>query len=108
MKKTPIFVCVTLGASIGLFATIPEGIGLKVVMMSIGALVGTAFGGAIARMGEKGRHRSKHEDDDDALAGLGVTPADLVQNYWRDKGRPPVQLSETPELEGDHMFDPDH
>ena len=107
MKKTSIVVGIALGAGIGLFATIPEEIGVKVGMMLIGALAGTALGGAIARMGEiRGRKANKYDDDDDALVGLGVTPADLMHNYWRDKGRPP--LTETLESErGDHMFDPD-
>lgn len=107
MKTIPIIVGIALGAGIGLFATIPEDIGVKVGMMLIGALAGAALGGAIMRMGEMRYRKAQYDDDDDALVGLGVTPADLMHNYWRDKGRPP--LTETLESErGDHMFDPDH
>ncbi|MCU6435353.1 hypothetical protein LPB67_16370 [Undibacterium sp. Jales W-56] len=107
MKKTPLFLGIAVGAGIGLFATIPEGIGVKIVMMLIGAIAGTAIGGAVGQIGEHKGHRIKHDDDDDAFVGLGVTPADLLHNYWRDKGRLP--LTEPPEPEqDDHIFDPDH
>lgn len=104
MKKTPIFVGMALGAIVGLFTAIPDGVGLKIVMMSIGALVGVAVGGAIARIGNKDR---PPKFDDDTLAGLGVTPNDLMQNYWRDKGRLPLSSPLEPE-HGHHQFDPDH
>ncbi|MES2299351.1 MAG: hypothetical protein V4582_20095 [Pseudomonadota bacterium] len=105
MRKTPIFVGVALGAGIGLFATISEDIGVKIGMMLIGALVGTAFGGAYARIGDTKSDSLKY--DDDAFIGLGVEPEDLMHNYWRDKGRPPLTDPLEPER-GDHMFDPDH
>jgi hypothetical protein len=106
VRKKSIFVCIVLGSSIGLFATIPEGIGLKIVMMSIGAIAGAAIGGAIARFrNSKGASPLKRETD--AFIGLGVEPEDLMHNYWRDKGRLPLTDPLEPER-GDHMFDPDH
>lgn len=104
MKKTSIFVGMALGAIVGLFTAIHADVGVKIVAMFIWALVGVAVGGAIARIGNKDRHP---KFDDDALPGLGVTPDDLMQNYWRDKGRLP--LSSPLESEhGHHQFDPDH
>lgn len=103
MKKLPLWVGMAVGALIGLFTSIPDGVGLKIVMMSIGALAGAAVGGAIARIGKKGRAL---KSADDALAGLGVTPEDLARNYWRDKGRPPLTSPLEPE-HGHHQFDPD-
>jgi hypothetical protein len=103
MKKLPLWVGMAVGALIGLFTSIPDGVGLKIVMMSIGALAGAAVGGAIARFGKKGRAL---KSADDALAGLGVTPEDLARNYWRDKGRPPLTSPLEPE-HGHHQFDPD-
>lgn len=103
MKKLPLFIGIVVGALIGLFTSISEGLGLKIVMMSIGALVGVAIGGAIAQIGKTGRVL---KSNDDALAGFGVTPEDIAQNYWRDKGRPPLTSSLTPE-HGHHQFDPD-
>lgn len=105
MKKSAIFVCVALGAGIGLFATISEELGLKLVMMSIGAISGAAIGGAIARFGDTKGASLKRETD--AFIGLGVEPEDLMHNYWRDKGRLPLTDPLEPER-GDHMFDPDH
>ncbi|MES2260964.1 MAG: hypothetical protein V4724_20795 [Pseudomonadota bacterium] len=107
MKTTPIIVGIALGVCIGLFVTIPEDIGVKIGMMLIGALAGTALGGAIACIGEKQGRKAQYDDGDDALVGLGVTPADLMHNYWRDKGRLPLTEPLEPERV-DHMFDPDH
>jgi len=103
MKKTPIFVGMALGVLAGLFTSLPDDVGLKIVMMSIGALVGVAVGGAVAHIGKKDKHL---KSDDDALAGLGVTPDDLMRNYWRDKDRPPLSSPLEPE-HGHHQFDPD-
>lgn len=103
MKKLPIWIGTAVGAVIGLFTSISDDVGLKIVMMSIGALAGVAVGGAIARIGKKGRAL---KSDDDALAGLGVTQEDLARNYWRDKGRPPLTSPLEPE-HGLHQFDPD-
>lgn len=103
MKKLPIWVGTTVGALIGLITSIPDDVGLKIVMMSIGALAGVAVGGAIACIGKKGRAL---KFDDDPLAGLGVTPEDIARNYWRDKGRPPLTSPLEPE-HGVHQFDPD-
>ncbi|WP_420475248.1 hypothetical protein [Noviherbaspirillum sp. ST9] len=103
MKKLPILVGTMAGALIGLFTSIPDDVGLKIVMISIGALAGVAVGGAIAGIGQKG---IALKSDDDALAGLGVTPEDLARNYWRDKGRPPLTSPLEPE-HGHHQFDPD-
>jgi len=107
VKKTPIIVGIAFGAGVGLFATIPDEIGVKIGMMLIGALVGTAIGGAIARMGDKRGHTTRIDEDDDAFVGLGVTPADLMHNYWRDKGGLPLAEPWEPER-SNHMFDPDH
>lgn len=103
MKKLPIWVGTAVGALIGLFTSISNDVGLKIVMMSIGALAGVAVGGAIARIGQKGQAL---KSDDDALDGLGVTPEDLARNYWRDKGRSPLTSPLEPE-HGLHQFDPD-
>lgn len=103
MKKLPLWVGMAVGSLIGLFTSILDSLGVKIGMMLIGALVGVAVGGAIAQFGKKGRTQ---KSDDDALAGLGVTPEDLARNYWRDKGRPPLTSSLEPE-HGHHQFDPD-
>ncbi len=105
MKRIPFIVGIALGAGIALFATIPQDIEVKLGMMLVGALAGTALGGAIARMSGK-RGRKARYDEDDTLVGLGVTPADLMHNYWRDKGRIPLTEPLEPER-GDQMLDPD-
>lgn len=104
MKMAPILVGIAVGTLIGLFTAISDGIGLRIVMMSIGALAGIAVGGAMsAYIGKTDRAL---KSDDDALAGLGVTPGDLAWNDWRDKGRPPLSSLLQPEHRH-HQFDPD-
>jgi len=103
MKKLPIFIGMAIGALVGLFTSIPDRWGVKIGMMLIGGLVGVVIGGAIAQIGKKSRLL---KFDNDALGGLGVTPEDIAQNYWRDKGRPPLTSLLEPE-HGYHQFDPD-
>lgn len=103
MRKLPIWGGTTVGALIGLFTSIPDSLGVKIGMMLIGALVGVAVGGAISQFGKNDRAR---RTGGDTLAGLGVTPDDMAQNYWRDKGRPPLTSELQPE-HGRHQFDPD-
>ena len=102
MKKTPIFVGMALGAIAGLFVAIPDGLGLKIVMMSIGAVAGTAVGGAISRMGKKGTLPLYEAEES---YGQGTSPEDRMNNFWRDKGKV-VPFSGPPDPEGtSHDFD---
>jgi hypothetical protein len=104
MKKLHLWLAIATGALIGLLASIPDGWGVKIGMILLGSLVGVAIGGAIARIGKRAQSTRY---DEDALAGLGVSPEDIARNYWRDKGRPPLTSSLKPEL-GSHQFDPEH
>ena len=107
MKSTPIIIGIAIGVGVGLFATVPDDIGVKIGMMLIGALAGTAVGGAIARIVDRRGQTTQIDDDDDVFVGLGVTPVDLMHNYWRDKGGLPLAEPLEPER-GNQMFDPDH
>lgn len=102
MKKLPIFIGIVVGALVGLLASVSDGFGLKIVMMSIGALAGTAIGGAFSRS-RKDRARAVYEADESY--GLGTSPEDRMENFWRDKGKV-VPFSGPPEPEGtSHDFD---
>jgi hypothetical protein len=57
MKKLPILVGMVLGMIVGLFITIPDGFGLKVVMMSIGLVVGAVIGSVFSRQGKNTKTR---------------------------------------------------
>lgn len=84
-----------LGAAIGLLSSLTDSIGLKIVMMSIGALAGAAVGGAIGRIGTK-RLPLDHAEES---YGLGTSPEDRMRNFWRDKGKL-VPFSGPPESQG--------
>jgi hypothetical protein len=72
-----------LGAGVGLFTSLQDGIGLKIVMMSIGALAGAAIGGALSHMGRK---RQMLSGADEAIPGLGFSSDDRMRRYWLEKG----------------------
>lgn len=102
MKKTPIFVGMTLGAIAGLFTSLPNGLGLKIVMMSIGVVAGAAIGGALSRPGKMNTMATREADDS---YGLGASAEDRMRNFWRDKGKV-VPFSGPPDPEGtSHDFD---
>ena len=104
MRKAMFFIFVVVGAAAGLASALTDDWGVKAVMMTIGAVTGAAIGGAIS--GITARGRKKLQFDSEALPGLGTTPTDMMDNYWRDKGRPPLTSALEPE-HGRHQFDPD-
>ncbi len=83
MRKVALFVGLALGAGVGLLTSLTDGIGLKIVMMSIGAVVGAAIGGAMSRIGNRNHKPMVRRD---SIPGVGVSSEDPMRNYWLDKG----------------------
>ena len=84
MGKVALIVGLMLGAAVGLLASLTDGIGLKIVMMAIGAVGGIAVGGALSRIGKKDAGPSLRSD---SIPGLGFSSEDQMRTYWRDKGK---------------------
>jgi len=84
MKKSAMWIGIAIGALIGLFTSIPDGLGLKSVMMSIGGLVGVAVGSAISRLGGRIRNMPFRQD---STPGVGFSQDERMRTYWRDKGK---------------------
>lgn len=103
MRKAIFIGFIMLGAALGMFAALDGGWGLRIVMTLFGALVGTAIGGGLSRLGS-GRRLIRF--DGRAIPGLGTSSEDLAANYWRDKGHPPFTKPSSAEPDR-HMFDPD-
>ena len=102
MRKTPIVVGMVIGAIAGLLTSLPDGVGLQIVMMSVGAVAGAPIGGAFSRLGKK--RRTALPEDDESF-GLGTSPRDRMRNFWRDKGRT-VRFTEPTDFGGTrHDFD---
>lgn len=102
MRKLVFISFIGVGVAIGLFSALHDDLSVKVVMMTIGGVVGTVLGGAFASIGRRVRARGRTEPDDE----FDATPLDeLDRNYWRDKGHPPFMKPPNAEL-GCHMFDP--
>ncbi|MDZ7855950.1 hypothetical protein [Sphaerotilus sp.] len=103
MRKLIFISFIVLGAAVGLFSALHDDWGVKAVMMTIGAVVGTVLGGALTGMGRRSRARRSVEPED---AFDGTPLEELDRNYWRDKGHPPFMKPSNAELDH-HMFDPD-
>lgn len=103
MRKAIFFGFIATGAVAGLFVAMNGDWGLRVVMMSFGALVGAAIGGALAKFCRRGQ--SGRQVTERTIPGMGTASEDLAANFWRDKGHPPFMKPPSVES-GQHMFDP--
>ncbi|CAM5779608.1 hypothetical protein [Rhizobacter fulvus] len=104
MRKLTFIGFVALGALIGLLSAAKDDWATRVVMIAIGALVGTAIGGGLTRMGS--RKLPKQSSWLDEPHGQGTPEDELVRNYWRDRGHAPFMKPPEP-LPDRHVFDPD-
>lgn len=104
MRKIVFLVFIAAGTAAGLIAALTDDWGLRMVMITIGAIAGAAIGGAVSRIVAGGR--AAPDVGRAVLPGLGMTGDDLAENYWRDKGRPQLTSAIEPE-HGRHQFDPD-
>ncbi|MDD5332872.1 MAG: hypothetical protein PHS32_03925 [Rhodoferax sp.] len=80
MRKTIFVFFILLGAAVGAFTALNEGIGLKLLSGGIGSLVGAIVGGAIAGIGRRHSRHPAHFDSDGLLD-------EQANNYWLDRGR---------------------
>ena len=93
MRKLIFIGFVVAGSAVGLLSTVGDSWALKLLMICIGALVGTVAGGALSRMGRGGLMFHRNE----TLRGLGTTSDDLMDNYWRDVGHPQFMKPPSPD-----------
>ena len=82
MKKTIFLGFIMLGAAFGLAAGLGEGIGLKLLFGCIGAIAGTAIGGAFGGIGRRLR-----KSEEAGVQGLTDSQNARRKNYWLDRGR---------------------
>jgi hypothetical protein len=102
MRKLVFFAFIACGAAVGGFSALNDGLGLAVVMMSIGTVVGLVLGGAVTGLwtGTAGTHDSTPVD------GYQAVSEERDQHYWRDRGHPPF-MRPTDALPDRHLLDPD-
>jgi len=104
MRKLILIGFIVFGALVGLLSASKEDWPTRVVMMVVGALVGTAIGGGLTRMGS--RNLPKEPTWSSHPHGEGTPEDELVRNYWRDRGYSPFM--KPPDVAPDrHMFDTD-
>jgi hypothetical protein len=97
MRKTIFIGFIVLGAAIGGATGLGESIGLKLLFGCIGAIAGTAIGGALAGIG-----RRQQESEEAEVQGLTDSQNVRRKNYWLDRGR----LTSSPGLPHPDDVDP--
>ena len=108
MRKAIFLLFLLLGIGAGYLPARNDDWGVRIVMMTVGALFGGAVGGGLSQMG-RGRSRRlplQTDDEIEPIPGMGVSGRDLAANYWRDEGHPQFMKPPRPE-HGNHMFDAD-
>lgn len=108
MRKIIFLFFLLLGVGVGLLSAWNDDWGLRIVMMTIGALFGGAIGGGLSQIGKRklAYWRLLTEEEVEPILGEGSAGRESTANYWRDKGMPPY--TRMPDAEPDkHMFDPD-
>jgi hypothetical protein len=84
MRKTFFIISILLGSAVGVFAALNESVGLKIVLGSIGAVAGTAIGGALTGIGgRRSRSHAQFNETDE----LAAAQDEKARNYWLDRGR---------------------
>lgn len=108
MRKLVFLVVFLTGVGFGWWSVRDGDLGLQIVMMAVGALFGTAFGGALAQIGLRRpwQRPIPTEEELHPIPGMGMSGRDMAANFWRDKGHPPFMKPPRPEY-GTHMFDAD-
>jgi len=104
MRKAILLFFLLLGIGLGLLSALKEDWGVKLVMMVIGAMFGSAIGGGLAQIGKPYRNgrRLLTEEEINPIPGGGCSGRDIAANYWRDKGQPPY--TRMPDIElGKHV-----
>ena len=104
MRRLIFITFIALGAAVGLFSALHDDWGVKIVMMTIGVVVGAVLGGALTMTGRRPRSPQAFESYD--AYGQGTTAKDRDRNYWRDKGHPPFMKPSNADPDH-HMLDPD-
>ena len=77
MRKVVFIFFIVLGVAVGLFASLNGELGLKIVMMGLGALFGTAIGGSVY---SRGRRASRSMLLADSATGLGDPESEKMKN----------------------------
>jgi hypothetical protein len=102
MRKLVFSAFIFIGAAAGAVTARHDGLGVILVMLSIGAVVGTVVGGMVSGIGTQRRELPGQGH----AAGYSEVAEERDRNYWRDRGHPPfMKPSDAPPDR--HMFDPD-
>jgi hypothetical protein len=102
MRKLVFFAFIVCGGAVGGLSALNDDLGLKIVMISIGTVVGMVLGGAISGLGAK----RVIAHDATLVDGYQEVSEERDKNYWRDRGHPPF-MRPPDALPDRHMLGPD-
>ena len=85
MKRFSFWFLAMGGGVAGLFSTLHQDLDVKIVMVIMGGVVGTILGAIVSGIAQR-RHLDASRISHDDISGIGFSPDDQVNNYWRDKG----------------------
>lgn len=108
MRKAIFLFFLLLGIGAGYLSARNDDWGLRIVMMTVGALFGGAIGGGLSQIGKSRRPSSRllTEEEIEPIPGSGSSGRDRAVNHWRDAGH--VPFTKPPHIEhGTQMFDAD-
>jgi hypothetical protein len=108
MRKAIFLFFLLLGIGAGYLSVRNDDWGLRIVMMTVGALFGGAVGGGLSQIGKPQPRRGRllTEREIEPIPGSGSAGRDVAVNYWRDGGHLPFTKPPRPE-HGSRMFDAD-
>lgn len=104
MRKAIFITFVLAGTLVGLLAAAKDEWETRVIMMGVGALFGSAIGGALSRPGKR---KPAVRRERNVIPGTGVTSEDLAANYWRDRGHAPFMKPPDASKDGNAIGAPD-
>lgn len=104
MRKAIFITFVLAGTLVGLLAAAKDEWGTRLVMMGVGALFGSAIGGALSRPWKR---KPAVKPEGDVIPGMGITSEDLAANYWRDRGHAPFMKPPDASKDGNAIGTPD-
>lgn len=105
MRKLVFFIFIGIGATVGAATALSDGVGVLMVMMSIGGVVGLVLGGLVTGVGARTKVGNGFAELPRVHAH-GTSPRDRDRNYWRDRGHPPF-MKPPDAIPDRHMLDPD-
>lgn len=95
-RKLLIYIPMALGVGVGLFATLFDTWGARLILMTLGGVAGMALGGVLSLL-VHGTGSLQTKPEPRPPSGFGPDHEELAENYWRDRGYLPFSAPPLPD-----------